>query len=204
MYPDILDKNQKEIITYFEPLEADYYLAGGTAIALQIGHRKSIDFDFFSKKRLMKSRIKHWSDHLPFSENSIILNNHSQIDFNINGVKVSFIEYPFSIRSKIHFHGMPMPSLITLGAMKAYALSRRAKWKDYVDLFFLLNGPLNFKQIINEANQIYGDAFRAILFRSQLSSFHDIDYTEKVYYMNKPISDEKIKESLTEFSLSEF
>ncbi len=50
MFYNILDKKRKSILPLFEPLKNEFYLAGGTALALQIGHRDSIDFDFFSDK----------------------------------------------------------------------------------------------------------------------------------------------------------
>ena len=46
MFPNILTENQLKILPLLEPFNEGYYLAGGTAIALHIGHRKSIDFDF--------------------------------------------------------------------------------------------------------------------------------------------------------------
>ncbi len=50
MFYNILSRKRKAILPLFKSLKNDFYLAGGTALALQIGHRDSIDFDFFSKK----------------------------------------------------------------------------------------------------------------------------------------------------------
>ena len=51
MYWDILDEKRKEILPFFSGLKKyGFYLAGGTALALMIGHRDSIDFDFFTEK----------------------------------------------------------------------------------------------------------------------------------------------------------
>jgi len=47
MYPDILSKEQKELLSLMQQFKREFYLVGGTAIALQIGHRRSIDFDMF-------------------------------------------------------------------------------------------------------------------------------------------------------------
>lgn len=72
-----------------------------------------------------------------------------------------------------------LPSLLTLAAMKAYALGRRSKWKDYVDLYFLLKGYYQLEDVIRKANEIFGDLFSEKLFRAQLSYFDDVDYTEE-------------------------
>ncbi len=52
MFYDILDKKRRIILPLLKPFKEDFYLAGGTGLALQLGHRDSIDFDFFSKKTL--------------------------------------------------------------------------------------------------------------------------------------------------------
>jgi len=52
-----------------------------------------------------------------------------------------------------------LPSLLDLSAMKAFALARRAKWKDYVDLYFILKEHHNLKEISERANFFYGDEF---------------------------------------------
>ncbi len=57
----------------------------------------------------------------------------------IDGVKVTFFAYPFEITAPVAFEKyIKIPSLLTLGAMKAYALGHRGKWKDHVDLYFIL------------------------------------------------------------------
>jgi hypothetical protein len=73
-----------------------------------------------------------------------------------------------------------MPDLVTLAAMKAFALGGRAKWKDYVDLYFLLMDHIGLQQIIDKAKSIFGTSFTEKLFREQLSFFKDMDYEEEV------------------------
>ena len=95
-----------------------------------------------------------------------------------------------------------MPSLITLAAMKAYALGRRSKWKDYVDLYFLLTRHFALDEVVKRANEIFGDLFSEKLFRAQLSYFDDIDSSEAVEYLiDNPPTDEEIKATLTSISL---
>ena len=97
-----------------------------------------------------------------------------------------------------------MPSLITLSALKAFALGGRAKWKDYVDLFFILSNYFSLKEVICSADEILAGKFNGRLFRNQLRYFDDIDYGEKVEYLFKSVPEEKIKEFLTDISLELF
>ncbi len=68
--------------------------------------------------------------------------------------------------------------------MKAYALGRRAKWKDYVDLYFILQRH-TIKEILTQTKRIFAGAFSEVNFREQLSYFDDIDYTEEVEYIGQ-------------------
>ncbi|MBT6471503.1 MAG: hypothetical protein HOK52_09625, partial [Candidatus Marinimicrobia bacterium] len=95
MFDNILIEKQKEIIPHFEPFTKDYYMVGGTAIALHIGHRKSIDFDLFTVDRIKPKVINRWMDSLPFEEKRIIFENSDQIHMNIDGVRTTFFSFPF-------------------------------------------------------------------------------------------------------------
>jgi len=69
MHLEILSKEQIELLPFISQFKRSFYLVGGTAIALQIGHRQSIDFDLFTaKKKLNKSRIKQKIYELPYSK----------------------------------------------------------------------------------------------------------------------------------------
>jgi len=95
-----------------------------------------------------------------------------------------------------------IPEIVSLAAMKAYALGRRAKWKDYVDLYFIIKELGSIRLIIGKSKEIFGVEFNEKNFRSQLSYFEDIDYSEKVIFSSGfEISDEEIKKRLLEFSL---
>ena len=80
--------------------------------------------------------------------------------------------------------------------MKALALGGSAKWKDYVDLYFLLKDHCSLKEIELKAREMFGNAFSTKLFRQQLTYFDDIDYSEEVFYTNEETSKQEIKSFL--------
>jgi hypothetical protein len=97
-----------------------------------------------------------------------------------------------------------MPSLLSLAAMKAFALGRRAKWKNYVDLFFLLRDTCPLQPICQEAGRIFGGSFSDRLFRGQLSFHADIDYSETVDFMpGSAVDPETIRAFLVDRSLED-
>lgn len=98
---------------------------------------------------------------------------------------------------------LKLPDLLTLAAMKAYALGRRAKWKDYVDLYFIMKDYHDIGEIVKKAEKIFGQEFNEKIFRAQLAYFKDIDYSEKVIYLpGFEVQDSVIKKDLVNFSLS--
>lgn len=95
-----------------------------------------------------------------------------------------------------------IPSLLTLAAMKAFALGNRGKWKDYVDLYFIMKDHYSLNEISEKAKQIFGNEFNGRIFREALVCFEDINYKEKVVYLKGFETDDKIiKKSLIDFSL---
>jgi len=117
----------------------------------------------------------------------------------INQVKVTFfcfqylVEHPVKVDSHI-----TIPTLLSLAAMKAFALGRRAKWKDYVDLYFILRDYYSIAEICTEAQKIFGQQFSEKLFREQLAFHKDIDYSEPVEYLVQAVAEDELKNFLTD------
>ena len=196
MHKEILSKSQVELLTLLKQFLREYYLVGGTAIALYIGHRRSIDFDLFKY-----STIKHSGNLKKISSfkypYQITRRVTEQMNLTINEVKVTFYQYPYKIDAQSRFEDIfRMPELVDLAAMKAYALGRRSKWKDYVDLYFIIKNYFSISQISNRANELFDQMFSEKLFRAQLSYFKDIDYSEPVEYLSTNVSEQEIKEFL--------
>jgi len=196
MHKEIFNQNQNHLLPLVKQFKKEYFLVGGTAIALHIGHRRSIDFDLFKFNQIKpKSIVNKISE---FNYNFIVTRRVSeQLNVSVKDVKFTFFQYPFKINANEKFEDiLRLPKLIDLAAMKAYALGRRSKWKDYVDLYFILKEHFTIEQISKKANEIYRSLFSEKLFRAQLSYFEDIDYTEAVEYIGKEIPDSIIKDFL--------
>ena len=202
MYTNILSKEQLDLLPFIQSFKKEYYLVGGTAIALQIGHRQSIDFDLFKLNKVNKVKIKQ-SIELHDWKFQLLHTDTESFHILLNEVKITFFQYPFHVPTKLNATHFKMPDLLHLAAMKAYALGRRAKWKDYVDLYFILKNYHSLQEIADKTKEIFGDIFSFKLFRQQLCYFQDIDYTEEVFYLSGfETSEEEVKRFLTHISLS--
>jgi hypothetical protein len=91
---------------------------------------------------------------------------------------------------------MTIPELTELASMKAFALGRRAKWKDYADLYILLKDHFTIDEISRKAYELFPTQFNEKLFREQLAFHKDIDYSEPVEYLITPLSENEVKEFL--------
>ena len=198
MHNEILSPNQQKLLPLLKVFKKEFYLVGGTAVALYIGHRRSIDFDLFKFAPIKPKSLVTKISESGFSYD-VTRRVTEQLNVTIHNVKFTFYEYPFQIESPTSFEGvLRMPTLVDLAAMKAYALGRRSKWKDYVDLYFILKEMYTIKQISDRASVIFDQLFSQKLFRAQLSFFTDIDYSEPIEYLGIPIPEKEIKEFLTE------
>ena len=156
---EILNDAQVSLLPVIKEFKREYYLVGGTAIALYLGHRRSIDFDLFKFSAINAKKNIEKLSRLDINY-TITRNVTEQLNLIANDVKITFFQYPFHIEAKNDFEKtIRIPELLDLAAMKAYALGRRSKWKDYVDLFFLLRDKFSLQQIIDRAVLIFGDLF---------------------------------------------
>ncbi|MFH1326481.1 MAG: nucleotidyl transferase AbiEii/AbiGii toxin family protein [Candidatus Falkowbacteria bacterium] len=174
---DLLDKKRQKIFTKLSVFSKYGYLAGGTALSLQIGHRISYDFDIFCPHEISHSLKLAVKKHLAVKK--ILINTTDELTFLTKAdVKVSFIYYPFKIKHNLMSNAKTPIKLLSIkgiAASKAYTLGRRGKWRDYLDLYFILkNKYIELPAIIKQAKNIYKNFFNEKLFLSQLLYTDDI------------------------------
>lgn len=121
-----------------EPLLSEMRLGGGTALALQYGHRNSIDLDFFGK--LPEDKDEEFREMLRRYGNVVILKEIRTIKcYLINEIKVDFVNYKYLwIDDAICDDGLRLASPKDIAAMKINAVEGRGTKKDFVDIYFLL------------------------------------------------------------------
>lgn len=205
MHRNILKNEQIELLPLIKIFKKDFYLAGGTAIALHIGHRYSLDFDLFTSGDIKRKGLKMLMAKHNYSIEQLLFEDSIQLHCIINAVKLTFFQFPYPITPAVEFEKIiKIPDLLTLAAMKAFALGGRGKWKDYVDLFFIFKLHYTIEQVIDKAIHLFGNAFNEKLFKQQLAFFEDISFEEEVEYVSDPVPINEIKNYLTEIALTQF
>ncbi|MEW6523695.1 MAG: nucleotidyl transferase AbiEii/AbiGii toxin family protein [Bacillota bacterium] len=173
----------------------DFYLAGGTGLALQIGHRHSVDLDFFlaNPSGELPSRVIMQRIQRAFGQARarLAIRDAGQLSWMLDGVLVTFAAYPFALLHPLVpgselspvLGGFSLASPMEIALMKAYALGRRATFRDYIDLYYVLKlGITSLSQIIEDAERKFildgEQLFSVKLFLEQLAYTADVEDRE--------------------------
>jgi len=149
MYLSILDKKRKGILNKLIFLENyGFYLAGGTALALYLGHRISVDFDFYTKREFDARKLREEFDKR-FKKVREIYIAGDTLGLEVNGIGISFFKYPYLLLKPLRkLENICLASLEDIAAMKIIAISQRGKRRDFVDIYFLMK-YFGLKEIID-------------------------------------------------------
>jgi hypothetical protein len=198
-HPEILRSRQTEVLRLLGPAAAQhgFYLGGGTAIALYLGHRHSIDFDWF-RQPLVEDPLALAGE---LQEEGIRFvtgwTRRSTLYGTVRGVRVSFFQYRYRLLSppvswpELGFH---LASLEDLACMKLSAISQRGSRKDFVDLFALGRHGFTLQQMLGWYREKFAVKDIAHLLYS-LVYFDDADAEPKPSLIWK-VSWREVKESL--------
>jgi len=198
-YTALLDQERQEVFRKLHHFANRFVLAGGTAIMMQIGHRQSFDFDCFSEKTLPENLVQHTKN---IFGRSIYLQykTSEQLTFKTNkGISITFVYHPYKLlRKPIKTPFISLFHLDDLATNKAYTIGRRAAWRDYVDLFFLLKRNLyNLEKVIKLTEKKFPNEFNEKLFLQQLVYFDDLDIIPMVFIKDK-YSEKQIQSFLSQ------
>lgn len=204
---DILDSARKSLLQTLTPLTTGFVLGGGTALALQITHRQSFDFDFFYFSPIPKKLLEKLSLNLKI-KNVAVDTKDELTFFTEDDIKITFLYYPFKLYNQIlkSEDGLAIFPVKEIALQKAYTIGRRGEYRDYFDLYFILkNNYSDLKQIICDAKKMYGNIFDEKIFLEQLVYLKDLLNFEIIPIPNKTLPPpEEIKSFFTELVKSQY
>lgn len=170
-----------------------FVLVGGTALALQLGNRESIDLDMFSTVDFSSNEILASL----LNDYQIVVNNQLEqtLISTINQVKVDFIKfhYPF-IRPFVVIENIRMASVEDIAAMKLDAITGRGSKKDFYDLYFLLE-QYSIDDLFSFYTEKYPHQTTFHVIRS-LTYFDDAELQPNPIVFDKTITWEKVKHKI--------
>lgn len=196
LYLDWLDSTRRQL---WEKLDAfSQYkgvLAGGTAIAMQLGHRVSVDFDIFLPGDIPPAARRKILEVVGSIGKVPIDDQHQLTVISHSGLKLTLVSYPYPpLYPLVKTDSLPLFHLSDLASNKAYTIGRRGIWRDYVDLYFLLHEKIvSLEQIIDESQRRFSYEFFTKRFLEQLIYTADLGCMEVDFLRNKATPDEIVK-----------
>lgn len=178
----VLSDERKNILPSFVSWKDEFYLAGGTGLALQIGHRESVDFDFFSPQPFdTEAMIQRLS--VLFGEKSFTVTQIEKNTLSIilhEEIKISFMTYEYKlINSLISTEYMNIASIPDIACMKLSSIMQRSALKDYVDLYEIMKTS-SLSQLLSFAKNKYPTIDSTVVLKS-LSYLEDITDEPLIY-----------------------
>ncbi len=169
-----------------------FNLVGGTSLALQIGHRFSIDIDMFGNAEINEFEF---IEKLSAFGNVIVLKKSKNIIIlSVDGIKVDFVNYKYPLLEGIStIKNIRLVSDKDIGAMKLNAIAGRGSRKDFIDLYFLLK-KYSLKELLEFYKKKYLDGSEFMVLKS-LTYFEDAE-TEEMPVMFEPINWNEIKQTI--------
>ena len=157
MHDKVLRKEDRNLLGSLpKEISGQFYLAGGTGLALQIGHRYSNDLDFFSKDHFNNLQIKQQLESIGTIE--IMQDQPGTLEGTVQDTRFTFLYYTYPLLdSTVNYANIEIASLLDIALMKLSALSSRGSRKDFVDLYFLRD-RLDWQNLIERFEQKYEDS----------------------------------------------
>lgn len=166
----------KKLQSHATPLHPlGFYLAGGTALALQVGHRQSLDFDFFSQQHSVAEPVLKWLRGFP--DPLVRETDADTVHADMAGVKVSFIgdyKYPL-IAECMTIEKISVAGILDIALMKLLAITHRATVRDYLDLAIIIRNHVPLPKLLETCPRKYGAHFNVMIPLKALVSFQDLD-----------------------------
>lgn len=195
---NILDENRQAILPLLKTFsEKGFYLAGGTGLALQLGHRDSIDFDFFIKDDFDTSELIKNIESV-FSGHTILITQTEKNTVSClidEKIQLSFMSYKYPIlKPLLETEYFQISSIEDIGCMKLSAVTSRSLEKDYIDLYFILQ-KFSLGELTILCKEKHPSLDTGLILKS-LVYFDDVKKEPILFKENHDISFEKVKEFL--------
>jgi predicted nucleotidyltransferase component of viral defense system len=196
MFSQSIDKKTKRVLEQIAGTEIakNFYLAGGTALAIQLGHRESIDLDWFCQGDFSNGKIKEELSKI--GKFKISSEEEGTIHGELNGVKVTFLRYNYGqLYPFVPFEGINLADERDIAAMKIDAISTRGSKKDFVDLYFLTETYSLSDLISVFENKFSHIEYNRLHILKSLTYFEEAE-DEPMPVMLKKVSWERVKEEI--------
>lgn len=184
---ECLPVNGQKMLGLFRNIAVNRHLvlAGGTALALQLGHRVSADLDFFTAEEFSTEALIQEIKGFKLAW-QILQEEAGGLTVIVNGVKVSVLRYPYPfIDFNGRIKGIPVAGLMDIAAMKVIAITQRGAKRDFVDLYFILQDTPFWKIAANMLRRFGPEKVNPLLLGKALVFFDDAEADPEPQYLKE-------------------
>ncbi len=154
MFEQVLSKKALKVIEELAPFLKDFYLAGGTGLALQLGHRKSHDLDFFSNKPFNTDAVLS-----NISADKILFTSLGTVHCEVRGIRVSLLYYEVPLLyPSLSWQGIRVADLRDIAAEKIKTLSQRGSKRDFIDLYAVIKARHSISDVCEFFKRRFGQS----------------------------------------------
>jgi len=197
MFYNILDQKRLDLLPFFKNFKKDFYLGGGTGLALQIGHRDSIDFDFFKEGEIETQKLFNDLEEF-FGKHHLLKVQEERNTLGLivdDSIRLSFFGYKYKlIKELVDEENLKLASVEDIGCMKLSAITGRASSKDYIDLYYIFQN-ISLSDLLERSSEKFPDLDRNLILKS-LVYFKDVSLEPIMFRNNNHVDFEEIKKFL--------
>ena len=194
MSKEILSRKTKSNLAILKRANilSNFYLAGGTGLALQLGHRVSLDFDFFTKDdidtKILIQKIKN------LGKFSVEKESENTLIGIFEGTRITFLKYDYPLLFPLKkLDGLKVADGRDIGCMKISAISSRGTKKDFIDLYFICQKIISLRELLKLSKKKYKSIDDNLMYiLKSLVYFEDAE-KDPLPKMISPISWEEVK-----------
>ncbi len=177
VHPEVLTTQQQAVLRASAQVSQKWeaYLAGGAGLALQLGHRRSLDFDWFTRKTLPPAEVLRDIRSLGLPVD-VRQNDEGTFLGQVGGIDCSVFRYRYALVGRpVEYEGCHLASLRDIAAMKMTAIVQRATKRDYVDLYAIFkNGSVDLGDAVSTMKRKFPGVDPSLAQRA-LGYFKDVD-----------------------------
>jgi hypothetical protein len=185
VHPEAMTSEARGLIPLLAPTVARHHfiLAGGTSLALRLGHRLSADLDLFSEEEVLVGELR-----AARLNPEVMQMDSGTLSVVMEDVRVSFFHYPYPfVDAPQPYEGLRVASVLDVAAMKLVAIAQRSAKRDFVDLYIILR-QIPFGTVAARAVERYGARFiEPIVIGKGLTWFRDADGEPEPQYLGQPL-----------------
>ncbi len=200
MHTECLSASALAVLKRFKDIaaEREFVLAGGTAAALRLGHRRSVDFDFFTRKSFSNAKVFQAIIRLDVQVDTL-QDEPGTLTITVDKVKISIFHYPYQFMEKLHVvFGISVAGLIDIASMKILAINQRGAKRDFVDLYFILQQIPFLRVAENMLARFGAERINPVVIGKALVYFADADPDPEPEYLGKKKDWRSIKRFFTD------